>query len=116
MGGRRISQGVMSLLNMADILYFIIVVMLNLYCGMHSLMLETTRLVSNKSGVLFVCTQFPIYPTQEKWWTLLPRQNDTFVNFWADFDPLSGTTYILAGDENSLYQLNVVLYAVDKTE
>uniref|UniRef100_A0A6B2L247 Uncharacterized protein n=1 Tax=Arcella intermedia TaxID=1963864 RepID=A0A6B2L247_9EUKA len=43
-------------------------------------------------------------------------QNDTFVNFfWADFDPLSGNTYILAGDENSLYQLNVVLYVVDKT-
>jgi len=39
--------------------------------------------------------------------------NDTFVNFfWAEVDEKLGHTYILAGDENSLFTLDAVLYTV----
>jgi len=38
---------------------------------------------------------------------------NTFVNFfWADFDRVSGTVYILAGDEDSLYTLDAVLHSI----
>jgi len=44
------------------------------------------------------------------------EQNDTFVNFfWAEFDPVKNNVYILSGDEDSLFDLGVVLYSVSLT-
>jgi len=43
-------------------------------------------------------------------------ENDTFVNFfWADYYPSTEQVYILAGDENSLYTLNAVLYTITQS-
>jgi len=40
--------------------------------------------------------------------------NDTYVNFlWGDYDPTNQFIYLLAGDENSVTDLNVVLYTID---
>jgi len=40
--------------------------------------------------------------------------NSTYVNFfWADFDENANIVYILAGDENSVTDLNVVLYSLN---
>jgi len=34
------------------------------------------------------------------------------IFFWADYDRVSGTVYILAGDEDSLYTLDAVLHSI----
>jgi len=37
------------------------------------------------------------------------------IFFWAGHDPKLGQVYILAGDENSLYSLDAVLYTITST-
>ena len=40
--------------------------------------------------------------------------DNTFVNyFWAEYDHVRQQLYVLSGDENSLFELNVRLYVVN---
>jgi hypothetical protein len=42
------------------------------------------------------------------------KSTDTFVNFfWADIDNINGYVYILSGDENSLTELDALLYTIN---
>jgi len=39
----------------------------------------------------------------------------SLIFFWAEFDPVKNNVYILSGDEDSLFDLGVVLYSVSLT-
>jgi len=69
------------------------------------------QLVKTSNGYGFTVSTIDFFGIVIDIATTVP--NVTFVNFfWAQYDENSNNVYILAGDEDSLYDLDVVMYTV----